>query len=406
MPAGRSTDPDRTLAPNALAAPEAVELRALAPLCLTAFVALLFVGALSPFLAVIAADLGTSVGVLGLAGTASLLMTAAGGLLIGPLSDHFGHRRAIVTGLALLTISALAGALAPAFVVFLLARMVGGLGFSATSGVTSAVAAARYAGDTRRRALGILSTTSILAGIIGAPVLTSIGALTSWRGAFGFVAVVAAVSAVAARWSIPPDPAPGAERLSVSRIVAGYRPLLARRGMLQLYAATAWQMFCLIGALTYAGAFLIEELHFSLRQVGWAFMVQSAGGFLGGVLASGRATRLALRPLYMAAMLVLGALFVAIYVLPTGGLLTVVLLGLTGLAQVIGWVTLAALLAAETPIGQGTTMVLNGSVLGVGGALGTASGGVLLGLGGYGALGILFPAAAVLSAALVWPLRR
>ena len=47
-------------------------------------------------------------------------------------------------------------------------------------------------------------------------------------------------------------------------------------------------------------------------------------------------------------------------------------------------------------------MALNGSVLGVGGALGTAAGGVTIDLAGYAALGTLMLLAATASALLGW----
>jgi predicted MFS family arabinose efflux permease len=62
----------------------------------------------------------------------------------------------------------------------------------------------------------------------------------------------------------------------------------------------------------------------------------------------------------------------------------------------------AGLLVTESPAGMGATMVLNGSLLNAGSAVGTALGGALLALGGYDALAFGLPIFAILAAALVW----
>jgi hypothetical protein len=65
-------------------------------------------------------------------------------------------------------------------------------------------------------------------------------------------------------------------------------------------------------------------------------------------------------------------------------------------------VGVATLLAAEGPAGAGTTMVLNGSLINAGVAGGAALGGILVALGGYGALGLGLPLFAFAATALAW----
>jgi DHA1 family inner membrane transport protein len=377
-------------------------MRIVFPLCLVAFAALLNVGALSPFLSPIADDFGVSTASVGLAATGSLILTAVAGLIVGPASDAYGHRRTIVFGLSLIAVSALGAAVSSSYGAFILFRMLGGVGFAACSGLPSAIAANAFLGASRQRALGIISAASVLAGILGAPLLTSVGSLTSWRGAFVLVGVVALLTVGITSTLTPVHGRRSQSPLAPRRIVAMYAPLVGSRRTLFLYAATLLQMLCLIGALTYTGAFLSDELGFSVREIGYAYMVQSAGGFAGSLLASRRSERLDLRVLYTALMAAMGVLFLAMFGLSAPPVLTVVILGCTGIAQAGGWVILATLLSEATPIGQGTTMVLNGSVLGIGGAIGAALGSLTLGLTGYGALGVVFPLAAFASGLMVW----
>jgi predicted MFS family arabinose efflux permease len=65
-------------------------------------------------------------------------------------------------------------------------------------------------------------------------------------------------------------------------------------------------------------------------------------------------------------------------------------------------VVIATLFVRESPAGTATTMVLNGTTLNLGSAVGAALGGVLIALGGYSALGFGLPLFAFAAAALAW----
>jgi predicted MFS family arabinose efflux permease len=65
---------------------------------------------------------------------------------------------------------------------------------------------------------------------------------------------------------------------------------------------------------------------------------------------------------------------------------------------------IASILARESPAGTGTTMVLNGSLLNLGSAVGALVGGVFLSVGDYRTLGFGLPVFAIIAAGLaVWP---
>lgn len=378
-----------------------VEPRVLASLGLTSFAGFLGIGVFAPFLAVMADDLGVSVGLLGQAATVALLATGLSGLVIGPLADHFGHRRAMLAGLALVIVNSLGVALATSFALVLGMRAFAGVGFAAT-GVATAAVAVRYLGDTRRRAISLITGASMLSSLVGVPLLTTIGSVTSWRGAYVCVGVVGLIATVILWLGFRPDGRMSARPFRARDVLAAYARLLSERHMPLLIASTAFQIFSIVGILTYAGAFLVDELGFSLREVGYAFMVQGGGAFLGSFAGGGRLGRFNLRLFYTLMMVLMGLLILVIFSVPSGPYLTMLLLFGTGLTQIAGWVCLATILANETPVGQATTMVLSRAVLGLGGALGAAAGGLLLELSGYPALGVLYLLAALSAAALVW----
>lgn len=378
-----------------------VEPRLLAALGLTSFAGFLAIAVFAPFLAVMADDLGVSVGVLGQAATVALLATGLSGLVIGPLADHFGHRRAMLVGLALVIVSSVGVALAGSFGQVLAFRAFAGVGFAAT-GVATAAAAARYVGAARRRAISRITGMSMLSSLVGVPVLAVIASFAGWRGAYVVVGCVGALAAVILWVTVRADANAHAPPFEMRAVFAAYNRLLRERHMLLLTASIAFQIFSIVGILTYAGAFLVDELGFTVREVGYAFMVQGGGAFLGSFAGGGRLGRFNLRTFYTLMMVLMGLLILATFSLPSGPYLTVLLLFGTGLTQIAGWVCLATILANETPVGQATTMVLSRAVLGLGGALGAAAGGLVLDHSGYPALGLLYLLAALIAAALVW----
>ncbi|MEZ4521906.1 MAG: MFS transporter [Thermomicrobiales bacterium] len=250
----------------------------LAPLALTSFIGLLNGFALGPFLPSISDDIGTSVPVLGQIATATFLMTAVGGLFVGPLADQLGHRRMILVGLVATIISAGGTALAPGFGSVLVTRMIGGVGGSVASGVPLAVAGSRFAGDARRRALSIITATVAAGAVVGAPMLTSIGAFFSWRIAFGFVAIVGICCLAGFALYFPRDGEPSDPgRPAIAGLLQAYMPLIQNRTMVLLYGAALLQAIAWTGPFTYLGAFFEEELGFSTQEIGYGYMATGTG---------------------------------------------------------------------------------------------------------------------------------
>lgn len=373
----------------------------LAPLALTSFVGLLNSFALGPFLPAISRDIDTAVPVLGQVATATFFMTAFGGLLVGPLADQLGHRRVILAGLLATVLSASGTALAPDFTTVLITRMIGGIGGSIASGVPLAVAGSRFAGPARRRALSIITATVAAGAVAGAPLLTGIGSFLSWRSAFGFVALVALAVLVAFAISFP-DGGHGAGRTSLRGLGRAYLPLLEDRRMLLFYGASLLQAIAWAGPFTYLGAFLDDQHGFSTGEIGYGYMATGAGFFLGSMIGGGRLGGIGLAPIFSVSTAIIGVFWAAILTLGTGPYLAILMLATLTLAGGIGRVAFTTLLADESPAGAGTTMVLNASIITLGAGLGTLIGGGLIGVGGYGLLGMVLPLFAFVAALLLW----
>jgi len=374
--------------------------RLLIVLCLASFLAVVNFAAPSPFFPEIARDLGTTVPLLGQVTTILTLLSALLGLGIGPLADRYGHRRLMVGGTVAVALNLLGTGLAPAYPLLLLLAVVGGLGDAVLFGLPLAIAATHFAGEARRRAVSWTSAGLPMGAVMGVPLLAAAGGIVDWRGILAGVGVATLGAAwLAAAW-LPAEASRRQARFRVRSLLDAYRPLLRHRPLLALYAVSGLRAAGWVGMLTYLGAFLTDAFGFGPGRVGLSYMAAGAGAFLGSLAAAGRLGRIQPRPLVAAATAAQGLLFGAVFALPLGAVAAVSLLPLAAFGATVAFVGVATLLADETPGGAATTMVLNGSVFNLGTAAGAALGGLLIALGGYGALGIGLPAFVLMASLL------
>ena len=168
---------------------------ATATLVVTALLVLTQLYAAIPLLAPISVDLHGNATVA--LSTAFSLTYAAGFLIWGPVSDHYGRRRTMALALGILTVSTGCCALAPSLPALAALRTVQGLSASGFAPVALAYLSEALAPHRRAGAIGAMSTSFLVAGIVG-QVLASLVALhLGWRWFFplcgGLLAVALAV---------------------------------------------------------------------------------------------------------------------------------------------------------------------------------------------------------------------
>jgi DHA1 family inner membrane transport protein len=372
-------------------------------LALTSLVGMMNGFAIGPLLPNMSRDLDISVPVLGQVATFTYFMTAIGGVLVGPLADHYGQRRTIIFGLLITLVSALGTALAVGFGSMLVARLIGGVGGSISSGVTLGAAGSRFTGDARRRALSLITATIAAGVVVAAPLLTTVAAVSSWRYAFGFVAALALIALALFVLGVR-DPQAGAAGAapSLQAVREAYMPLLRDRTMVALFSASTLQAIAWVGPFTYLGALLADRYGFSTQAVGLAYVAVGGGFFTGSLLGGGRLGGAPPRVLYAASTLLVTLLWALLLILTIGSVQTIVALACLTVVGGVGRVCLTTILASESPAGPATTMVLNSSMMTLGAALGSLIGGVLISFGGYSALGLGLPLFGFLAAALIW----
>jgi predicted MFS family arabinose efflux permease len=374
----------------------------LADLCLVPLVGVLGAAALAPFFPLIAADLGTSVAILGQIPAAMAAGAAALGLVVGPLADRHGDRPMLLVGLTAVVASSLATALAPSLTLLFAAAAIGAASRAILQPIALAVAGAHFAGEARRRAIGLVMATVSGAAVVGVPVLTMIGAAVGWRPAFGVLALLAVGLLVVSARVLPRTERPEIAPTDAAGFIGAYAGVLRHPptvGLVASYGLTAAGMW---GVWTYLGAFLAEEHRLGVAATGAVYSLFGAGFLVGSLAAGGPLGRLPLRPLAVAAIGFFGALLAGVYLLPLPTPLAVAVLPVATALVGVSTVARTTLLVGESPAGRATTMTLNTSAQSLGAAVGSSVGGLLLALVGYAGLGLAVLVFTGLAALFVW----
>jgi DHA1 family putative efflux transporter-like MFS transporter len=217
---------------------------------------------------------------------------------------------------------------------------------------------------------------------------------------------VAGVAAASVAWlvaAVLPADARHPEPSSPLRdLIAAYSPLLRHAPSLRLYAVSGLRGLWWVGLLTYLGAFLGTAVGLPQGQVGIVYALSGLAYTIGSVV-SGRWRGIPPRILVALSSAIGGIVIAPMLMVPIPTLVVPLLL-VTSVGAAATSVGVTALLAAESPAGAGTTMVLNGSVLNLGTAGGAVLGGLLLGVGGYSMLGLGLPIFGLIAAVIArWP---
>ncbi|MGO4684352.1 multidrug effflux MFS transporter [Hyphomicrobium sp. 2TAF46] len=121
-----------------------------------------------------------------------------GQIFFGPLSDHLGRKRVLMTGLAIFILGTIGAIMAGSFQMLLLARIVQGLGAASPRIIAVAVVRDLYSGRQMARVMSFAMVVFIMIPVFAPSVGQAVVLFSSWQWIF-FVLLVMSVSA--AIWS-------------------------------------------------------------------------------------------------------------------------------------------------------------------------------------------------------------
>ncbi len=237
--------------------------------------------------------------------TGCLAGMALGQLLVGPMSDKWGRRRPLLTGLVVYVVATVLCALAPSAEALVAFRLLQGLAGAAGIVIARAVVRDLYDGVAMARFFSTLMLISGVAPIVAPLIGGQILRVTDWRGVFVVLTAVG-IALTALVWVRLPETLEPAERHGggVGETLRSMRTLLADRVFIG-YTLAGGFAFAVLFAYISASPFVIQEIYgaspqtfsllFGLNSVGLVVVGQINGKVLVGrvsldrVLAAGLA---------------------------------------------------------------------------------------------------------------------
>jgi DHA1 family bicyclomycin/chloramphenicol resistance-like MFS transporter len=229
--------------------------------------------------------LATSVSAAQLTLTACLAGLALGQLVAGPLSDRFGRRRPLLTGLGAYTVASILCALAPSVAVLVPLRFMQGLAGAAGIVISRAIVRDMHSGVAAARLFSALMMVSgsapILAPVFGGQLL----AFTSWRGIFVVLAGIGVVLIIVVATKLK-ETLPGERRHAGGfRATSTVLREIAADRVFVVYALAGGLVLGAMFAYIAGSPFVLQEIYgLSEQEFSAVFAINGAGIVLASLL--------------------------------------------------------------------------------------------------------------------------
>ena len=221
----------------------------------------------------------------------SMVAIAFGNLIIAPLSDRYGRRPVVLTGLGLFVAGSFAGILAPSLELLVLARIVQAFGGGAAMAVMRAAIMDHF-GPSRAAAAIAATATAILIAPMLAPTLGGLAIQwLDWRAVFGLSAILGIAVLLFAARSLSEtrtaDPSAGPS----PRTLSSYRQLFSSRTYLTYVAFGSSMMSMIYTFVTGAPYVAVDVLGVSPTRLGLLLFLPAVASFAGFLVAARTANR-------------------------------------------------------------------------------------------------------------------
>jgi MFS family permease len=273
---------------------------------LDAFDVLLYVFAIN----ILKQEFGLTNRMAGLVGSATLIASAAGGILFGMLADRVGRTRTLVYTILVYSLASAGTATAHSFAELIFWRALVGFGLGGEWSAGAVLVSETWPAERRGQAIGWMQSCWALGYMLAAGVTAVVLPRFGWRVLF-LTGLAPALLAVAIRRNVA-EPELWKSRSAPGSIGEIFRPPLARR-TLAATALTTSVLFAYWGLFTWIPGFLSApraEGGAGLSTIGTSASVlpMQAGAFLGYVTFGAIADRFGRRPAFLLYVLAAAAL--------------------------------------------------------------------------------------------------
>ncbi|MFK2899875.1 MFS transporter [Dyella jejuensis] len=329
----------------------------------------------------VAADLKVSIATAGLLISGYALGVFVGAPVLTVATSRMPRKSVLIGLMAIFTLGNVCCALAPNYLTLLLARVVTALAHGTFFGVGAVVVTGLVAADRRASAISIMFTGLTLATLLGVPAGAWLGLHFGWRSTFWAVAVIGVIAMMVIAMLVPASHGDGKGIAVRDELRAIGHPAVLR-GLLMTVLGFAG----VFTVFTYIQPILTQVTGFAETAVSPILLIFGvgliAGNLLGGKLAD-RKLMPALLLTLVVLILVLGAMTFVLH----SKTLTVLFVGLLGIAAFATVPPLQLWVLHQADEAQSLASSLNIGAFNLGNALGAWLGGEVVAQGlGLGAL--------------------
>ncbi|TDQ34818.1 DHA1 family bicyclomycin/chloramphenicol resistance-like MFS transporter [Phyllobacterium brassicacearum] len=205
--------------------------------------------------------------------SAYLMGFAVSQLFYGPISDRFGRRVPMFTGLVVYVVSALACVFVPSFTSLLLFRLLQGIGSAATRVITISIVRDVYGGRMMAEVMSLIMMVFMIVPVIAPGTGQAVMLFGNWHLIFIFMAAIASAVLVWVYLRLPETLDPADVRpFTLKSVAQGFRIVLTNRVALCYTLANSFIFGALFGFINSA-----QQIYVGIYDLGVWFPVAFAG---------------------------------------------------------------------------------------------------------------------------------
>jgi len=354
---------------------------------------------LGPLLVELAAVFHTSVAVTGQLTAATAITWALTAFLAGPVSDIYGRRRMLLTGLLLMVLGTLSAACAWNFGALLAFRCLTGVGAAMIPPNCLATIADVFPPAQRGKAMGWVISATGLGTAFGVPLVAFLSGIGGWQVPFYVIGALLLLLWILLWIWFPTSQAGHAGH--TGSFVAHFQAVGMQAALWFVLAANCLQVMAFMGMSSYLAAYLMHTYRLSAGATALPLIVAGLG-VIAGSLVGGRVAGQASRVAVVALAFVGGGLGAAlVFMTDLSPWVTVILaFSVAGLLP-LSWPVTAVLLTELAGQSRATATGLFAVSNQLGAVGGASLGGVMLVLGGFPLVGMFCLVTAALAAGVL-----